>query len=53
DNLSIYWQEGTQRRSVIDNPTRDRIETYQSSNDAFVLEDYGCAALIENIELEA
>ncbi|MCG9124307.1 phage major capsid protein, P2 family [Laribacter hongkongensis] len=53
DNLSIYWQEGTQRRSVIDNPKRDRIETYQSSNDAFVLEDYGCAALIENIELEA
>ena len=52
DNLSIYWQEGTQRRSVLDNPKRDRIETYQSSNDAFVLEDYGCCALIDNIELE-
>ncbi|TCP13759.1 P2 family phage major capsid protein [Crenobacter luteus] len=52
DNLSIYWQEGSQRRSVIDNPKRDRIETYQSSNDGFLLEDYGCAALIENIELE-
>lgn len=50
ENLSIYYQNGTQRRSVIDNPKRDRIETYQSSNDAFVLEDYGCAALIENIE---
>lgn len=51
ENLSIYYQEGAQRRSVMDNPKRDRIETYQSSNDAFVLEDYGCAALIENIEL--
>ena len=49
DNLSIYYQRGAQRRSVIDNPKRDRIETYQSSNDAFVVEDYGCTALIENI----
>ncbi len=51
DNLSIYAQIGTQRRSVIDNPKRDRIETFQSSNDAFELEDYGCAAFIENIEV--
>lgn len=49
DNLSIYYQKGAQRRSVIDNPKRDRIETYQSSNDAFVVEDYGCSALIDNI----
>jgi P2 family phage major capsid protein len=51
DNLSVYFQSGTQRRSVMDNPKRDRIETYQSSNDAFVVEDYGCTALIENIEI--
>lgn len=51
DNLSIYYQNGTQRRAVIDNPKRDRIETYQSSNDAFVIEDYGCTALVENIEV--
>lgn len=51
DNLSIYYQRGTQRRAVIDNPKRDRVETYQSSNDAFVVEDYGCSALIENIDL--
>ena len=51
DNLSIYYQNSAQRRSVIDNPKRDRIETYQSSNDAFVLEDFGCCAFIENIEL--
>lgn len=51
-NLSIYWQEGGRRRSVIDNPKRDRIETYESSNDAFVIEDMGKACLIENIELQ-
>lgn len=53
DNLSLYYQLGTQRRSVIDNPKRDRVETYQSSNDAYELEDYGCAALVENIQLGA
>lgn len=51
DNLSLYYQTGTQRRAVIDNPKRDRIETYQSSNDAYVVEDYGCTAFAENIEI--
>lgn len=51
DNLSIYYQEGGRRRHVLDNPKRDRIETYESSNDAFVVEDLGKACLIENIAL--
>lgn len=50
DNLSIYWQEGARRRRVEDNAKRDRIENYESSNDAYVVEDYGLAAVIENIE---
>jgi P2 family phage major capsid protein len=49
DNLSLYWQEGARRRAVIDNPKRDQIENYESSNDAYVVEDYGCGALAENI----
>jgi P2 family phage major capsid protein len=49
DNLSLYWQEGARRRTVIDNAKRDRIENYESSNDAYVVEDYGCGALAENI----
>ncbi len=53
DNLSVYYQRGAQRRAVIDNPKRDRIETFQSSNDAYVLEDLGCAAFAENIEIVA
>lgn len=53
DNLSVYYQRGAQRRAVIDTPKRDRVETYQSSNDAFVIEDYGCTAFAENIEVAA
>ncbi|MBB1625171.1 phage major capsid protein, P2 family [Achromobacter sp. UMC71] len=51
DNLSIYPQEGGRRRHVKEAPERDRVEFYESSNDAYVIEDFGCAALLENIEL--
>lgn len=48
-NLSIYWQTGTRRRRVGDNPKRDRIEDYQSVNECYVVEDTGACALIEGI----
>nr|WP_300309212.1 phage major capsid protein, P2 family [Halomonas sp.] len=51
DNLSIYWQNGARRRYVTENPKRNRIENYESSNDAYVVEDFGAGCLIENIEL--
>ncbi len=41
DNLSLYFQSGKVRRAIIDNPKRDRVEEYLSSNDAYVVEDYG------------
>ncbi|PFH10874.1 P2 family phage major capsid protein [Collimonas sp. PA-H2] len=53
DNLSIYWQEGGRRRRVVDEAKRDRIENYESSNDAYVIEDYGLGAMVENIQLVA
>mgnify|MGYP003575244535 CR=1 FL=1 len=53
DNLSIYWQRDARRRNLKDVPERDRIENYESSNDAYVVEDLGRAALVENIELTA
>ncbi|MDE1139764.1 phage major capsid protein, P2 family [Paraburkholderia tropica] len=53
DNLSIYYQNGGRRRSVIDNPKRDQIENYESSNEAYVVEDYGCGAVVENIAMAA
>lgn len=51
DNLSIYSQEGSRRRHIKDKPERDRVETYSSSNDAYVVEDLGCVAILENIEI--
>ncbi len=53
DNLSIYVQEGARRRTVIDNPKRDQIENYESSNEDYYIEDLGLAAMAENIEVLA
>lgn len=50
-NLSIYWQRDARRRNLKDVPEKDQIENYESSNDAYVVEDYGFAALVENIEI--
>ena len=49
DNLAIYVQEETRRRQVKDEPALDQIENYESVNEDFVVEDYGRAALVENI----
>jgi len=51
DNLSVYWQLGSRRRHIVENPKRSRVEDYQSSNDDYVIEDVGQAVLLENIEL--
>lgn len=53
DNLSIYYQTGGRRRVVQERPSKDRIENYESSNEAYVVEDYGCGAVAENIQLVA
>lgn len=49
-NLSIYWLESARRRHLRDEPDLDQIADYQSSNDAYVIEDLGLVALVENIE---
>lgn len=51
DNLSIYWQIESRRRQVKDNAKRDRVENYESVNEDYIIEDYDCVALIENIEI--
>jgi len=50
-NLSMYFQTGSRRRYVQDNPKRKRVENYESSNDAYVVEDYGFGCLVENIDM--
>lgn len=49
-NLSIYYQNEKRRRHVRDEPDADQIADYQSSNEAYVIEDFGACALVENIE---
>jgi hypothetical protein len=49
DNLSLYYQNGGRRRTIVDNAKRDRIENYESSNDDYIVEDYGLVAVAENI----
>lgn len=51
DNLSIYWQEGSHRRQLVENAKRDRVENYESINEDYVVEDYAAGCLVENIEM--
>jgi len=48
-NLSVYFQNGTRRRTIVDNAKRDQIENYESSNDDWVVEDYEAGCVLENI----
>jgi P2 family phage major capsid protein len=48
-NLSIYNQEGTRRRALIDNPKRNQVENFESVNEDYVVEDYGLISIVENI----
>lgn len=52
-NLSLYWQIGGRRRHLKEEPEKNRVANYESSNDAYVVEDYGLGCLIEHIEIEA
>ncbi|WP_431296773.1 phage major capsid protein, P2 family [Rahnella sp. PAMC 25559] len=51
DNLSIYIMDSSHRRHIEEVARRDRIENYESLKIDYVVEDYGCAAMIENIQL--
>ncbi|MDH2998117.1 capsid protein [Pasteurellaceae bacterium LFhippo2] len=51
DNLSIYYQEGGMRRTLVDNAKRDQYEDYTSSNDDFVVENYEMVAVLKNIKM--
>jgi len=47
-NLSIYIQADSIRRLMLDNPKRDRYETYQSQNMDYVIEELGKIAAVEH-----
>ena len=52
DNLSIYIQEDGTRRRIEDNPKRDRIDTYQSENMDYVIEELGKVAALEHANVK-
>ncbi|HFL2041340.1 TPA: phage major capsid protein, P2 family [Stenotrophomonas maltophilia] len=49
-NLSLYWQIASRRRHIIEQPNKNRVANFESSNDDYVVEDYGLGAIAENIE---
>lgn len=51
DNLSLYYQEGARRLTIVDNAKKKQVETYQSSNEDYVIEEFDAACFVENIKL--
>ena len=51
DNLSVYTQEGTERRMIQEQPQRNRVVDFQSVNEAFVVEENGLITIAENIQM--
>jgi len=50
-NLSLYWQIGGRRRFIKEAPEKNQVQNFESSNDAYVVEDYGFGCVVENIEM--
>lgn len=50
DNLSLYEQEGKNRRRVWDDPQYNCVRTFESGNEDYVVEDYDFGCLIENVQ---
>ncbi|MBN2974943.1 phage major capsid protein, P2 family [Pseudomonas lactucae] len=48
-NLSVYWQIGGRRRYLKEEPEWNRVSNFESSNEAYVVEEYGLGCLVENI----
>jgi P2 family phage major capsid protein len=49
DNLSLYYQTGSMRRMLRDEPQWNRVVDYNSSNEAYVVEDPNFACMVRNI----
>ncbi|WP_199153809.1 phage major capsid protein, P2 family [Chromobacterium sp. ASV23] len=50
-NLSIYYQNGSRRRHLREEPEFNQVANYESNNEAYVVERYEAGCLVENIEL--
>jgi len=52
DNLSIYFQDTSWRRHLIENPKRSRTEDYNGRNEGYVIEQLGKFAGLEASSVE-
>ena len=52
DNLSIYFQDSSWRRQIVENAKRSQVEDYNGRNEGYVIEQLGKFAAIEagNVE---
>ena len=48
-NLSVYWQIAARRRYLKEEPEWNRVSNFESSNEAYLVEEYGLGCLLENI----
>lgn len=51
NNLSIYYQEDSWRRTLKDHPEKDQYEDFNSRNEGYVIEELGAMALVEGITI--
>ncbi|WP_407682513.1 phage major capsid protein, P2 family [Pseudomonas machongensis] len=52
DNLSIYFQDSSWRRHLLENPKRSRVEDYNGRNEGYVIEQLGKFAYLESDSVE-
>lgn len=52
DNLSIYFQDDSWRRYLLENPKRSQMEDYNSRNEGYVIEQLGKFAMAESAAVE-
>ena len=52
DNLSIYFQDTSWRRHLMENPKRSRVEDYNGRNEGYVIEQLGKFAYLESDSVE-
>ncbi|MNV97730.1 Phage major capsid protein, P2 family [compost metagenome] len=52
DNLSIYFQDSSWRRQIVQNPKRSQVEDYNARNEGYVVEQLGKFAGIEAANVE-
>ncbi|HCE9325304.1 TPA: phage major capsid protein, P2 family [Pseudomonas aeruginosa] len=52
DNLSIYYQDSSWRRHLLENPRRSRVEDYNGRNEGYVIEQLAKLAMLESDSVE-